>query len=107
MNTAGFKAEAETLARNVQAPRIPAAEHRLAPVNFSDIRLLLNSALEKCAGSGGGKVILPAGRYRCSGPILMQSRTELHLEEGCFVKFDPAPERFLPVVPARWGGVEL
>ena len=54
MNTSSFKAEAEALARGVQTPRIPAAEYRLAPENYSDIHTLLNSALKKCAGSGGG-----------------------------------------------------
>ena len=107
MNTSAFKAEAEAIARAVLPPRIPETEYRLAPENFSDIRPLLNETLRKCASSGGGRVVLPAGRYRCSGPILMQSRTELHLEEGCFVKFAPDPALFLPVVPARWGGVEL
>ena len=107
MNAGTFRAEAETIARGVLPPRIPAKEYRLSPENFSEIRVLLNEALKKCADSGGGKVILPAGRYRCAGPILMQSRTELHLEEGCFVKFAPDPRCFLPVVPTRWGGVEL
>ncbi|MBQ9502290.1 MAG: glycoside hydrolase family 28 protein, partial [Lentisphaeria bacterium] len=107
MNTSAFKAEAEAIARAVLPPRIPETEYRLAPENFSDIRPLLNETLRKCASSGGGRVVLPAGRYRCSGPILMQSRTELHLEEGCFVKFAPDPALFLPVVPARWGGVDL
>ena len=102
VSTARFRAEAEKIVSGIELPRIPAAEYRLAPENFSDIHALLNSALKKCAGSGGGKVILPAGRYRCSGPIVMQSRTELHLEEGCFVKFSPEPSFYLPVVPARW-----
>ena len=107
VSTAELRAEAEKIVSGIELPRIPAAEYRLAPENFSDIRDLLNSALKKCSGSGGGKVVLPAGRYRCSGPIVMQSRTELHLEEGCFVKFSPEPSLYLPVVPARWEGIEL
>ena len=107
VSTAQLRVEAEKIASGIELPRIPAAEYRLTPENYSDIHAMLNSALKKCAESGGGRVILPAGRYRCSGPIVMQSKTELHLEEGCFVKFSPEPSFYLPVVPARWEGIEL
>ena len=107
VSTVRLREEAERIVSGIEQPRIPEREFRLEPENFSDIRELLNGALEKCSETGGGRVILPAGRYRCAGPVVMRSRTELHLEEGAFVKFSPDPALYLPVVPARWEGVEL
>ena len=106
-STTKLRAEADSIVADIQLPRIPKREFRLTPENFSEICPILNETLKKCSESGGGKVILPAGRYRCSGPIRMQSGTELHLEEGCFVKFSPDPEFYLPAVSTRWEGIEL
>ena len=41
----------------------------------------INSAIEKCAANGGGKVIIPPGVFK-SGTILMKNNVELHLETG-------------------------
>lgn len=45
-----------------------------------DTRALQN-AIDACAGSGGGTVRLPAGRY-LSGTLFLRSRVTLHLEPG-------------------------
>lgn len=42
----------------------------------------IQSAIDACHRSGGGRVCVPAGEYLC-GSILMQSGVELHLESGC------------------------
>ena len=49
VSTAQFRAEAEKIVSGIELPRIPAAEYRLTPENFSDIHALLNGALKKCA----------------------------------------------------------
>ena len=41
----------------------------------------LQSAIDACAASGGGRVTVPAGRYKI-GTIWLRSRVELHLEMG-------------------------
>ena len=41
----------------------------------------INSAIEKCAENGGGRVVIPAGVFK-SGTILMKSNVELHFEMG-------------------------
>ena len=106
-STEKMRLEAEKIASAIQLPRIPAREFRLAVQPGSDIYAPLNAAISECAASGGGKVIIPSGSFRCNGPIRMASFTEVHLEEGCFIKFSPRPELFLPPVPGRWGGVEI
>ena len=99
--------EAENVVRNIALPRIPERVFRFEAPEYSDICCELNQLLCHCSASGGGKVIVPPGKYRCGGPVRMQQSTELHLEEGCFIKFSPEPELYLPCVPSRWGGVEI
>jgi polygalacturonase len=47
----------------------------------------INKAIEKAAESGGGKVVLPEGRYFC-GSIRMKSNIELHLAKGAVIVAD-------------------
>lgn len=41
----------------------------------------INAAIADCHANGGGRVVVPAGKYRC-GTIFLQSHVELHLESG-------------------------
>jgi polygalacturonase len=41
----------------------------------------INRAVEACSGSGGGRVVIPAGRYK-SGTITLLDNVELYLERG-------------------------
>lgn len=45
----------------------------------------IQKALDACASSGGGVVIIPAGEYRI-GTIYLRSNVELHLESGALLK---------------------
>ncbi|HEY4205796.1 MAG TPA: glycosyl hydrolase family 28 protein [Puia sp.] len=41
----------------------------------------INRAIETCSGAGGGRVVIPAGRYK-SGTITLLDNVELYLERG-------------------------
>ena len=107
VDTSKIKADAQAIVDQIQLPRIPEREFRPVCEPFSDIRSAVNAAIRECSASGGGRVIIPAGRYRCEGPINMESCVELHFEEGAFIKFSRKPEHYLPVVLSRWEGIEL
>jgi len=62
-------------------------------------------AIADCAKAGGGRVVVPAGRF-LTGPIHLRSRVNLHLSEGATVLFIRDPKAYLPVVFTRWEGVE-
>ncbi len=62
------------------------------------------AAIGAAHAAGGGRVVVPAGIW-LSGPIHLQSRTELHLEEGAELKFSQNPDDYLPVVLIQRGGV--
>jgi polygalacturonase len=63
-------------------------------------------AIAKCAGSGGGRVVVPAGSF-LTGPIHLKSNVNLHVAQGATIKFSQDPKKYLPVVFSRWEGVEL
>jgi len=62
-------------------------------------------AIEACSESGGGTVLVPAGRW-LTGAIHLRSNVNLHLEEGAVVCFPSDLALYLPVVHDRIMGVE-
>jgi hypothetical protein len=59
-----------------------------------------------CAAAGGGRVLVPDGRF-LTGAIHLKSRINLHLADGATIAFSRNPDHYLPVVFTRWEGVEL
>ncbi|MDF2651031.1 MAG: glycoside hydrolase family 28, partial [Paenibacillus sp.] len=48
----------------------------------------IQQAIEACAASGGGRVVLPAGTY-VSGTLFLKSNVELHLASGALLMGSP------------------
>lgn len=65
-----------------------------------------SSAITACAAAGGGRVLVPEGRF-LTGAIHLKSRVDLHVSEGATIAFSRDPRHYLPVVFSRWEGVEL
>jgi len=63
-------------------------------------------AIKTCAAAGGGRVLVPAGKW-LTGPIHLQSNIDLYLAPGAEVIFSDQFEDYLPNVLVRVGGVEL
>ena len=63
-------------------------------------------AIEACSQAGGGRVVVPEGRY-LTGPIYLESNVNLHLQKGARLLFSTKPQDYLPLVFTRWEGVEL
>jgi DNA sulfur modification protein DndE len=59
-------------------------------------------AITACSQSGGGRVLVPAGTY-LSGPIQLQSRVELQLEEHARVLFSRDFDDY-PLIHTSWEG---
>jgi len=97
--------------RRIVAPTFPDRDFDIArfggagdgaTVNTTAFRL----AIESCAKSGGGRVVVPAGKF-LTGPIHLRSGVNLRLAEGAEIIFSDRLEDYLPVVLVRVGGVEL
>ena len=67
----------------------------------------INEAITTCSREGGGKVIIPGGKYLSKGPINLKSNVNLYIDEGALLLFSPDPNDYLPVVFTRWEGVEI
>jgi len=65
----------------------------------------IHRAIAQAHAAGGGRVVIPAGRW-LTGPIHLMSNINLHLEEGATVQFSEDLADFLPVVIQRHEGVE-
>ncbi len=65
----------------------------------------INKALLICSTEGGGKVIVPAGRY-FSGPINLQNNVNLQLSEGSEILFSTNPADY-PIVHTSFEGTEV
>jgi len=62
-------------------------------------------AIEACVSAGGGRVVVPPGRWP-TGAIRLRSGVDLHLEKGAHLVFSTDPAHY-PLVATRWEGVEL
>jgi len=63
----------------------------------------IQEAIDTLSHLGGGKVIVPFGRYQ-TGPLFLKSNIELHLCAGAILSFSDDPADY-PVVESRWEGV--
>ena len=54
----------------------------------------INSAIRQCHSEGGGKVIIPSGRWLCNGPIKLLSNVNLHLEKNTILFFGNNPKDY-------------
>lgn len=70
-----------------------------------DFGAAIKQAILACGEAGGGRVVVPAGRF-VTGPIHLESNVNLHVTEGATLSFSTDPSTFLPTVPTRFGGTE-
>ncbi|MFZ0596757.1 MAG: glycoside hydrolase family 28 protein [Flavobacterium sp.] len=62
-------------------------------------------AIKACSQNGGGKVLVPNGKY-LTGPIHLESNVNLHLEDKAEILFSIDPKDY-PIVHTSWEGTEL
>ena len=70
----------------------------------NDIASAVNAAIIDVSSKGGGRVTVPEGEW-ISGAIRLASNIDLHFSDGAIVRFDPNPEKYLPVVLTTYGGI--
>ena len=72
----------------------------------TDCTAAIAAAVKACNAAGGGRVVVPAGRF-LTGPIHLLDRVNLHVKEGATLAFVTDPARYLPPVLTRWEGMEM
>ncbi|AWW33158.1 glycoside hydrolase family 28 protein [Echinicola strongylocentroti] len=67
---------------------------------------IIQGAIDEVSAQGGGKVVVPAGKWK-TGRISLKSNVNFHLEEGAELYFRGQLEDFRPAVFTRHEGVEV
>lgn len=102
-----LNAEADSIVRAVQQPRIAERSIEIVADPLGDVRPALHDAIDRLASSGGGRLLLPPGEWRSDGPVHLRSGIELHLSPGARLRFSRDPSLYLPNVLTRWEGTEV
>jgi polygalacturonase len=106
----GWDMVPEILARIVP-PRFPARDFDVTRYGAvgdgnTDCTAAFRDAIEACRAAGGGRVVVPAGRF-LTGPIRLRSRVDLHVTKDATIAFSQDPRAYLPAVLTRWEGMEM
>jgi polygalacturonase len=106
----GWDAVPEILAR-IKEPTLSNREFSIARFGAvgdgrTDVTEAIRRAIAACASEGGGRVVVPAGRF-ATGPIHLRSNVELHVSRDATVLFARDARRYLPAVLTRFEGTEL
>ncbi len=93
--------------QEVKAPKIP--NRQLVLINPGEqgnqlCTATLQDAIDQLASRGGGHVVLKAGLW-LTGPIVLRSNIDLHLEHGAVLQF-AADERLYPLVRTSFEGLD-
>src|SRR5262245_14211668 len=102
---------AADILRRIKDPVFPARDvnvtaHGAMGDGATDCTTAIRGAIEACHAAGGGRVVVPAGRF-LTGAIRLRSNVNLHLLEGATLAFSTDPASYLPLVLTRFEGVEL
>lgn len=102
---------ASTIRRQTLVPNFPGRTFNVLDAGAvadgqTDNSAAFASAIAQCHAAGGGRVLVPEGRF-LTGPIHLKSNVNLHLDEGSRVLFLTDSKAYLPPVLTRWEGIEL
>ncbi len=75
------------------------------PGNVDATTKAIAKAISECNAAGGGRVVVPAGRWT-TGPVHLKSFVNLHLADSAVVEFTDNPADYLPAVMTSWEGME-
>jgi polygalacturonase len=102
---------AADILRRIKDPVFPARDvditaHGARGDGTTDCSAAIRAAIDACHAAGGGRVVVPAGRF-LTGAIRLRSNVNLHLGDGATLAFSTDPARYLPLVLTRFEGTEL
>ena len=100
----------DAIVRRIIVPTFPSRDFDITTFGAAgDGRTSCTEAIRKavaaCSSAGGGRVIVPDGRF-LTGAIRLESNVNLHLSDKATLAFTDDVKQY-PIVFTRWEGVEL
>ena len=92
----------------IQVPVFPKRDFVVSnygAVAGSDISDAIRKAIAACHEAGGGRVLIPAGKW-LTEKVHLKSNVNLHLEKDARLTFSTDPKDYLPAVQSSWEGFE-
>lgn len=94
--------QADEIVRNMIVPDFPDStfnvkDYGAVADGTTNNSTAFSEAIKACNEAGGGKVVVPQGKY-LTGPIHLLSNVNFHLEEGTEILFSRNTADYLPVV---------
>lgn len=101
--------EMEQVRKQIKAPVFKNKDYAITAFGARGDGLTKNTeafkkAIEACNKAGGGRVVVPAGRF-LTGPLYLKSNVNLHLQEGAVIVFSRDTKDY-PLVLTRWEGMD-
>jgi len=105
-------ARVDGIVQSIELPEIPDRDYPITDFGAraggtNDARPAIEAAIRKASSDGGGRVVIPPGKWLSCGPIHLATRINLHIAEGATLLFSAQAEHYLPVVLTRWEGTEV
>jgi polygalacturonase len=100
-----------SILKRIKPPKFPARDFSITSYGAKgdgvfDCTSAFRRAVSECTRRGGGRVIVPAGRF-LTGAIHLANNVNLHLESGATILFSRDARQYLPAVLTRFEGVEV
>lgn len=103
--------KADEIIKNITVPEFPdrtfnVTDFGAKPDGITDNTEAFKKAIAACNEQGGGKVLVPEGKY-LTGPIHLKSNVNFHLAEDAEILFTTNTSAYLPMVHTSYEGMEL
>jgi polygalacturonase len=103
--------QVDSIVRSITSPRFPSRDFDVTTYGavgdgIKPCTEAFRAAIAACRAAGGGRVVVPAGRF-VTGAVRLESGVDLHLEQKATLAFSADARDYLPLVFTRWEGVEL
>ena len=101
--------EIAALRKQIKAPQFPDKDFIITAYGAKADGATMNTAafkaaIEACSRAGGGRVVVPPGKY-LTGPIYLKSNVNLHVQENATIVFSRNTKDY-PLVLTRWEGMD-
>jgi len=100
--------DADRILAGVRPPVFPAVDFPITAYGAVEANAGpgIAAAIAACHAAGGGRVVVPPGRWHTTG-IRLLSYVDLHVSEGATLLFSTDPADYLPLVETRYEGLDL